>query len=132
MTSLSPASKPASIFFLASGDFNNSLTIIGFSVKSRNSIINSVCVPFPAPGAPLSQNISAGNLRFSEPISCSNSCQTVWKISCASLTSRSSIFFDPDFFLCKDELLSACESGSCVSLSKSRSLLEFGMAFTNK
>ena len=111
VTSRSPASKPASIFFFASGDLSNSLTTIGFSVRSRNSMIKAVCVPLPAPSAPFNQKISAGNFRFSAPTSFSSSCQTEWKISWASFTSMSSTGLDecpsPTLFFSKGTV--SCE-----------------------
>ena len=65
------------------------LTTSGLQVRLRVWRMKGVFVPFPAPGAPPSRMISFGKRSFSFPISSSSSFQTVWKISCASLTSRS-------------------------------------------
>jgi len=53
VTSRSPTIMPESMSSLASGLWRSELTKIGGAVRSRNPMMNSVCVPLPAPGAPL-------------------------------------------------------------------------------
>src|ERR1035437_2325944 len=80
---------PASFSRLASGESSRALMTIGAQVRPRVWVMNSVCVPLPAPGAPPSRMISLGKRRFSRPKSASMSCQTDPKISWAPLISRS-------------------------------------------
>jgi hypothetical protein len=83
---------PCALICSISGVVNSSLMTIGGQVSPRARMMNAVCVPLPAPGAPPSRMISFGKRRCSRPTSSSSAFQIGAKMTRTSLTSRSTRF----------------------------------------